>query len=87
MGRHFPPALRISSAAVKIVPSSLGCASAVLAAIAMLAPSLAALSAMESPIPREAPVMKSLPLQVSHLLEFEWLKVLHNPESLITLKL
>ncbi|MEO1112390.1 MAG: SDR family NAD(P)-dependent oxidoreductase, partial [Pseudomonadota bacterium] len=48
-GRAFPPAASISSAAVKIVPSSLGCGSAVLAAMAMLAPSCAALSAIALP--------------------------------------
>src|SRR6266478_3631097 len=38
-GSALPPALAISSAAVKIVPGSLGCGSAVLAATTMLAPS------------------------------------------------
>src|SRR5204863_6904329 len=46
-----------------MVPSSLGCGSAVLAAMAMLAPSRAARSAIASPMPRDAPVMNSvLPL-------------------------
>ncbi len=59
-GSALPPAASISAAAVWIVPLSLGCGSAVLAAIAMLAPSRAARSAMASPMPREAPVMKSV---------------------------
>lgn len=46
-----------SSAAVYIVPGSLGCGSAVLAAMTILAPSLAALRAIALPIPRLAPVM------------------------------
>src|SRR5471032_522466 len=41
-----------------IVPGSLGCASAVLAAMATLAPSRAARSAMARPMPRLAPVTK-----------------------------
>src|SRR5438046_2965287 len=46
-----------------MVPSSLGCGVAVLAAMAMLAPSRAARSAIASPMPRDAPVMNSvLPL-------------------------
>src|SRR5215475_1198042 len=53
----FPPACSISAAAVWMVPGSLGCGVAVLAAIAMLAPSRAARSAMASPMPRDAPVM------------------------------
>src|SRR4051794_16340542 len=40
-----------------MVPSSFGCGSAVLAAMATLAPSRAARSAMARPIPRLAPVM------------------------------
>src|ERR1700722_10669998 len=40
-----------------MVPGSLGCGVAVLAAMAMLAPSRAARNAMGSPMPREAPVM------------------------------
>src|SRR6478609_3418373 len=43
-----------------MVPSSFGCGSAVLAAIAMFAPSAAAFSAMARPMPREAPVMNSV---------------------------
>src|SRR5437763_964515 len=43
-----------------MVPASLGCGSLVLAAIAMLAPSRAARSAIASPIPRDAPVMSSV---------------------------
>lgn len=49
-----------SSAAVKMVPGSFGCGSAVLAAITTLAPSRAALRAMAFPMPRLAPVMKSV---------------------------
>src|ERR1700682_846719 len=56
----LPPAFSISSAAVWIVPASFGCGVSVFAAIAMLAPSLAARSAIASPMPREAPVMKSV---------------------------
>src|ERR1700722_19854239 len=40
-----------------MVPASFGCESAVFAAIAILAPSRAARSAIASPMPREAPVM------------------------------
>lgn len=40
-----------------MVPGSLGCVSAVLAAITTLAPSRAAFSAMALPMPRLAPVM------------------------------
>ncbi len=57
-GSALPPALAISSAAVKIVPGSFGCGVSVLAAMAMLAPSRAARSAIASPMPRDAPVMK-----------------------------
>src|SRR6185369_10743483 len=46
-----------------MVPSSFGCGVSVLAAMAMLAPSRAARSAIASPMPRDAPVMNSvLPL-------------------------
>src|SRR5215831_16660412 len=59
-----PPAVSISAAAVWMVPGSLGCGVSVFAAIATLAPSRAARSATASPMPREAPVMKSvLPLR------------------------
>src|SRR6266702_3293433 len=52
-----------SSAAVKMVPLSFGCGSAVFAAIATLAPSRAARSAIASPMPRLAPEINSvLPL-------------------------
>src|SRR5262245_10666582 len=62
-GRAWPPARSIAAAAEWIVPSSLGCGVSVLAAIAILAPSRAARSAIASPMPREAPVMKRvLPL-------------------------
>src|SRR6516225_1378981 len=40
-----------------MVPASFGCSFSVLAAIAMLAPSRAARSAIASPMPRDAPVM------------------------------
>src|SRR5580704_5195257 len=40
-----------------MVPCSFGCGSAVLAAMAILAPSRAARNAIASPMPREAPVM------------------------------
>src|ERR1700682_6619005 len=40
-----------------MVPASFGCGVSVFAAIATLAPSCAALSAMASPMPRDAPVM------------------------------
>ena len=59
-GSALPPAFSISAAAVWMVPSSLGCGSTVLAAMAILAPSAAALSAIASPMPREPPVMKSV---------------------------
>ena len=59
-GSALPPAFSISAAAVWMVPSSLGCGSTVLAAMATLAPSAAALSAIASPIPREPPVTKSV---------------------------
>lgn len=50
--------LLLSSAAVKIVPGNFGWGSVVLAAMMMLAPSLAAFNAMALPIPRLAPVIK-----------------------------
>ena len=59
-GSARPPAFSISAAAVWMVPSSLGCGSTVLAAMAILAPSAAALSAIASPMPREPPVMNSV---------------------------
>src|ERR1700722_6628930 len=43
-----------------MVPASFGCGSAVFAAMAILAPSRAARSAIASPMPREAPVMNSV---------------------------
>lgn len=43
-----------------MVPGSLGWATAVLAAMTMLAPSLAAFRAMALPMPRLPPVMKSV---------------------------
>src|ERR1700744_1052048 len=57
MGNALPPARSISSAAVKMVPGSLELVSVVLAAMAILAPSRAAFSAMARPMPRLAPVM------------------------------
>ena len=59
-GSALPPAASISSAALKIVPGSFGCGSAVFAAIATLAPSRAARSAIASPMPRLPPVMNSV---------------------------
>ena len=56
----WPPAASISAAAVWIVPGSLGWTSVVFAAMATLAPSRAARSAIASPMPRLAPVMKSV---------------------------
>src|SRR5918994_1603929 len=43
-----------------MVPGSLGCGSAVLAAMTTFAPSFAARNPMARPMPREAPVMKSV---------------------------
>src|SRR5262249_43851232 len=60
-GSAWPPALAISSAAVKMVPGSFGCGLSVLAAMAMLAPSRGARSAIASPMPRDAPVMNNGP--------------------------
>ena len=59
-GSALPPAFSISSAAVKMVPGSRGSGFTVLAAMAMLAPSRAARSAMARPMPRLAPVMNSV---------------------------
>src|SRR5215472_2652896 len=59
-GRAWPPACSIASAAEWIVPSSFGCGVSVFAAIAILAPSRAARSAIASPMPRDAPVMNSV---------------------------
>ncbi len=56
----LPPAASTSAATVWMVPLSFGCGSAVLAAIATLAPSRAARSAISRPMPREAPVTKSV---------------------------
>ena len=55
-GSALPPAFSISSAAVKIVPGRRGSGFTVLAAMATLAPSRAARSAMARPMPRLAPV-------------------------------
>ena len=54
--QECPPSL----AAVKMVPGSFGCGSAVFAAITILAPSSAARRAMALPIPRLAPVMNKV---------------------------
>ena len=43
-----------------MVPGSFGCGSVVLAAITILAPSLAARNAIARPMPRDAPVMNSV---------------------------
>src|SRR3954454_20907241 len=59
-GGAWPPAFSISLAAVELVPSSFGRGVSVLAAMAMLAPSRAARSAIASPMPRDAPVMNSI---------------------------
>src|ERR1041384_1740323 len=59
-GSALPPAASISAAAGWMVPGSLGCGVSVFAAIAMLAPSRVAFSAIASPMPREAPVMNSV---------------------------
>src|SRR5215469_2710021 len=56
-GSARPPARSISAAAVWMVPGNFGCGCVVLAAMAMLAPSRAARSAIALPIPRLAPVM------------------------------
>jgi len=56
----LPPARSISSAAEWIVPGRRGWASVVLAAMTTLAPSFAARSAMARPMPRLAPLMKSV---------------------------
>ena len=59
-GSALPPAFSISSAAVKIVPGRRGSGFTVLAAMATLAPSRAARSAMARPMPRLAPVTNSV---------------------------
>ncbi len=56
----LPPARSTSAAAVWIVPGSFGCGSVVFAAMTTLAPSAAARIAIAWPMPREAPVMKSV---------------------------
>ena len=58
-GRATPPASSISWAAVNIVPGNLGCGSAVLAAMAIFAPSAAAFLAIAKPIPLLPPVINS----------------------------
>src|SRR5690348_6332945 len=65
MGKALPPAASISSAAVKMVPGSLGCGSVVLPVTTTLAPSRAARSAIARPMPRLVPVMnRVLPARV-----------------------
>src|SRR5215510_8992725 len=62
----LPPAALISSTALCTVPGSFGWGSLVLATTAMLAPSCAARSAIDFPIPRLAPVMNSVfPLRLA----------------------
>ena len=62
-----PPAASTAAAAVWMVPGSFGLATADLAAIATLAPSRAARSAIARPMPREAPVMnRVLPRRAGH---------------------
>ena len=56
----FPPAASISSAAEKMVPPSLAFSTVDFAATIILAPSLASLNAIAFPIPRLAPVMKTV---------------------------
>jgi hypothetical protein len=55
---RFSAGFSISCGADAIVPGKDGCGSDVLAAMAMLAPSQAARSAMARPIPREPPLIK-----------------------------
>src|SRR5262249_36754341 len=59
-GSACPPALAISSAAVKMVPESFGCGLSGFAAKAMFAPSRAARSANANPMPRGAPGVNKL---------------------------
>src|SRR5690242_9027308 len=62
-----------------MVPSSLGCRSTVLAAMATLAPSAAALSAIARPMPREAPVTnKVFPLSDIRVLSLRSHRVWHS---------
>src|SRR5699024_6007690 len=71
-----PPAAMTVSAAVKIVPGSLGLGTADLAAIVTLAPSRAARNAMAKPMPRDAPVMIMVfPASVVMLVVGCWLLV------------
>ena len=58
IGKASPPTSIISSAAVNIVPGSLGWGSLVLAATTILAPSIAAFFAIASPIPLLPPDIK-----------------------------
>ena len=55
IGSAFPPASSISSAAVKTVPGSFGCGSAVFAISATFAPSAAIRFAIARPMPRLPP--------------------------------
>src|SRR5215467_11765009 len=77
-----PPAASMSAAAVWMVPGSFGWGVSVFAAIATLAPSRAARNATASPIPREAPVMKSvLPLR-DMWDSVRWVERQRNPSDL-----
>ena len=70
-GRHAPPAASIAAAAVWMVPGSFACGSTVFAAMATLAPSSAARSAISRPMPRLPPLMKSVfPLRLALFLPF-----------------
>ena len=59
-GNARPPASSTSRAVVWIVPATLGLGSAVLPVTTMLAPSRAKRSAISRPMPRVAPVMKTV---------------------------
>src|SRR5688572_24891582 len=56
----WPPASSTSCAAVKIVPGNFGCGSVVFPQTTMLAPSAAARMAIAWPMPRVAPVIKTV---------------------------
>src|SRR5688572_7070387 len=71
--RALPPAASTSLATLWIVPGSLGLGTSDLAAIAILAPSLAARRAIARPMPREAPVMnRVLPLRLRMAVSSFW---------------
>ena len=66
MGSALPPHASISSAAVKMVPGSLGCGSVVLAKIDIFAPSFANFLAIASPMPLLPPeIITRYPLSKS----------------------